>query len=312
MSMPELKSSTYAVSCQYVFNSKCPQRVKPGKQPGTEASCSEEVGPGAYSPVPGVGTIFWQPWIIEPAKMGSVFSSRTQKAAMPRPVTADIDVGGSDFGGAQSFILHLSRALFSHPLALSLLYPHLSDNLYRKVGCAPGSKAFTWPHGERKPPHFHVPFRPYPSLGGEPRGREIGLDTYYDLDRAAFASPVALHSTLGINMYRTSRVYASTFKSKQPGHELRIGSNLDNPLGPGSYNIDRSGIKLKEPSRPSSAFIPYSGGKYKNVGGPRGDGGLWDDEEVEVVPPPRPPRPRTPAKALAKSPSRPKVTPVKK
>ena len=24
--------------------------------------------------------------------------------------------------------------------------------------------------------------------------------------------------------------------------------------------------------------------------GPRGDGGLWDDEEVEVVPPPRPPR----------------------
>ena len=74
----------------------------------------------------------------------------------------------------------------------------------------------------------------------------------------------------------------------------------------------RTGIKLKEPSRPSSAFIPYSGGKYKNVGGPRGDGGLWDDEEVEVVPPPRPPRPRTPAKALAKSPSRPKVTPVKK
>ena len=228
----------------------------------------EEVGPGAYSPVPGVGTIFWQPWIIEPAKMGSVFSSRTQKAAMPRPVTADIDVGGSDFGGAQSgFYTSLSPS--SHTHSLSLLYPQISDNLYRKVGCAPGSKAFTWPHGERKPPHFHVPFRPYPSLGGEPRGREIGLDTYYDLDRAAFASPVALpaRSASTCTAPHASTPRPSKRRAARPREAHRL-THLDNPLGPGSYNIDRSGIKLKEPSRPSSAFIPYSGGKYKNVGGP--------------------------------------------
>ena len=48
-------------------------------------------------------------------------------------------------------------------------------------GRMPASQGLTWPKGERKPPHFHVPFRAYPSAGGAPRGRSKGLDTIYDL-----------------------------------------------------------------------------------------------------------------------------------
>ena len=36
--------------------------------------------------------------------------------------------------------------------------------------------------------------------------------------------------------------------------------------------------QVKEPKRPSSGFARSTGGRFANVGGPRGDGGLWKDQ----------------------------------
>ena len=82
-------------------------------------------------------------------------------------------------------------------------------------GDVPGSDGRKWGKDARKPPHFHIPFRAYPFEGGEPRGREKGLDTFYEVD-AVSASPSALHATLAVNMKRTPLTYAPVFKSRLP------------------------------------------------------------------------------------------------
>ena len=179
--------------------------------------------------------------------MGSAFISHTLKNPTPRPNTADCDWVDVDLRAVQ--------------------------------GSMPASQGLTWAQGVRKPPHFHVPFRPYPSMGGDPVGRSKGLDEWYNCDKTC-ASPVALHGTLAVNMRRTPRRYASTFKSNQPARpppDKATGGSAG-PLGPGSYPIDRSGIKVKEPKRPSSAFVRPSRGRFAGVGGPRGDGGPWPDQ----------------------------------
>ena len=189
-------------------------------------------------------------------RKGSTFASKTVKSPMPKPLTADIEVGEKvEFGVGAQYLKHVR-------------------------GSMPASQGLTWAQGERKPPHFHVPFRAYPSAGGTPRGRSKGLDEFYDLDHS-FASPLALHSTLAVNMHRTSRVYASTFKSRLPARPQPDSSGGSGALGPGSYTVDRihsSGIQLKEPKRASSAFARESRGRYHNVGGPKGDGGLWAEQ----------------------------------
>ena len=239
-------------NARWVFNSRTPQRGDAsGKQPGAESPCSRDIGPGTYDPRPGAGQQCWQPWLNDPMRMGSAFASQAEKCPVPRPLTASVDHGG-DFGISAKYLKQLQ-------------------------GDVPGSRAHSWPKGERKPPHFHVPFRAYPSLGGQPRGRSPGLDAFYDLDNA-IASPVALHGTLTVNMSRTARVYASTFKSKQPSRPNPGAVGAGELLGPGSYNIDRTFLKASD--KPNSAFIRYSGGKFRNVGGPRGDGGLWPEDEV--------------------------------
>lgn len=239
-------------SCKNVFNSRTPQRLDAtGKQPGLESPCSVHVGPGAYDCKPGTGQPYYKPWLREPTRKTSAFASQTIKGALPRPLTANLDHGG-DFGISAKYLRHLQ-------------------------GDVPGNKARTWPKGERKPPHFHVPFRAYPSMGGDPRGRSKGLDEFYELDNT-IASPVALHGTLTVNMKRTARVYASTFRSKQIARPHPGPASSSESLGPGSYNIDRT--FLKESDRPSSAFSLSSGGKWRNVGGPRGDGGLWPEDDV--------------------------------
>lgn len=247
----------------YVFASRCPQRLDAtGKQPGCASPCDVDVGPGTYSPRPGSGQPFLKPWITEPASrhgMSASFISRTEKTPTPRPITADVDLAADVPGGVSAHHLR-----FTH-------------------GRMPASEGLTWPHGERKPPHFHVPFRPYPSMGGAPRGRSKGLDMLYDLDHTS-ASPGALHGTLVVNMRRTPRKYASAFKSRVPARPSAGSSHAaffgdDGGLGPGSIEVNRDGIKLKEPKRPSPAFRTDTGGRFHNVGGPRRDGGQWPEHD---------------------------------
>ena len=241
-------------TCQYIFNSRSKQRGDASGQPaGTGSPLSRDIGPGAYDPRPGWGQPYWRPWLNDPLRKGSAFASQTVKSKLPRPLTAHVDCL-ADFGGNYDKFLH---------------------------GAAPGSRAQTWSRGERKPPHFHVPFRAYPLDNGEPRGRSPGLDQFYDLDSVR-ASPIALNGTLAVNMKHTDRKYASIFKSKVPARPSAAAHGGSGELGPGQYNVAKNTIRVKEPARPSSAFIAYSGGKFRNVGGPRGDGGLWPDEEVVV------------------------------
>ena len=232
-----------------VFNSKCPQRADATGRPAGLAGPSPDIGPGAYDPRPGYGQPFWKPWLNDPMKMNSTFASKTQKSPLPRPLTADINLStGAEF-------------------------------LPRTNSAAPGSQASKWPQNPRKPPHFHPPFRAYPMDTGAPKGREKGLDEYYELDVVS-ASPTALHGTLAINMKRTNRLYASSFKSKAPQrfkHNTNMGAGA---LGPGSYPVDRTFLKASD--RPSTAFIPYSGGMWKGVGGSYEDwlkGGAGDDDD---------------------------------
>ena len=230
------------------FASRLPQRGDAtGKQPGCESPCSPDVGPGAYDPRPGIGNPAYTPWLRDPMRMGSQFISRTQNRPTPAAITGKVN-------------------LTITPKHIRTVY-----------GASPSSRGHKWPNGERTPPHFHVPFRAYPCEGGEPRGRSIGLDTFYELDDTG-ATPVALFGTLTINMERTARVYASSFNSKQPSRPRAGSGSSAGPLGPGSYNLRRDGIDLKEPKRPSSAFIPQGRGRYVNVGGPNGDGGLWPED----------------------------------
>jgi hypothetical protein len=238
-------------SCRFVFHSRVPQRGSAtGASQYAESPCPPDVGPGAYDPK------LVEPWLVEPERPGSAFASRTTKSKMERPLTAGVNMLGSDMGFASKDKLGLLRSGM------------------------PNARGQSWPRGARKPPHFHVPFRPYPSAAGEPRGRSPGLDEFYELDLVQ-ASPSALHGAFTANLNRTSRAYASTFKSKQPARPVAsasAGAGFD--LGPGAYNIDRSGIKLKDPYRPSSAFVRHSGGKFRGVGGPHGNGGLWPEDDV--------------------------------
>lgn len=214
-------------SCRDVFNSRTPQRPI--------VIYSAEVGPGTYNPKPGAGMPCLTPWLKEPLRQGSAFASKSQKTPEQKTLAADVE--------------------YAPPEAARM------SNLPK----APGSAALKWPHGERKPPHFHVPFRAYPSQAGDPRGREKGLDLFYDLDAIA-ASPVALNGTLAVNMVRHPRRYA-TIGSRVPARPRHSDPGSAGGLGPGSYTLSRDGISLKDPCRPSSAFIPGSRGKFDNVGG---------------------------------------------
>lgn len=235
-----------------VFVSRTKQRGDAtGKQPGQESPCSRDVGPGTYDqhPVACLSSCY-QPWHIDPVRSGSTFLSKTEKTPQPRPLTANVDFASLDVARRE---------------------------VDATLGSMPASRGLTWTSGERKPPHFHVPFRAYPSNGGEPRGRSRGLDEWYDLDHVC-ASPLGLHGTLGVNMVRTPRKYASTFNSKVPSRPRPGRGSGAGALGPGSIEVDRSGIKVRDPKRPSAAFRPIDRGRFAGVGGPRGDGGLWPDQ----------------------------------
>ena len=85
-------------------------------------------------------------------------------------------------------------------------------------------------------------------------------------------------------MRRTPRKYASAFKSRVPARPSAGSSHAaffgdDGGLGPGSIEVNRDGIKLKEPKRPSPAFRKDTGGRFHNVGGPRRDGGQWPEHD---------------------------------
>ena len=125
----------------YFFASRVPQRLDAtGGVPGCSSPCDRDVGPGTYSPRAGQGYPFLRPWITESASshgMGPSFISRTVKNPTPRPVTADVDVAADLPGGVSAYQLK-----FTH-------------------GAMPASSGLTWANGERKPPHFHVPFRAY-------------------------------------------------------------------------------------------------------------------------------------------------------
>lgn len=242
------------------FASRVPQRLDAtGKQPGCESPCDADVGPGTYTPRPGTGQPFLKPWIAPPQSfhgMSYSFISKTQKTPTPRSVTADVDLAANVPGGVSAHHLQFVQ------------------------GRMPASQGLTWPKGERKPPHFHVPFRAYPSASGAPRGRSKGLDTIYDLDQT-IASPIALHGTLAVNMARTPRRYASTFRSRAPARPPAGGSPRNfygEASALASREAERGGIKIKEPKRPSSGFARDSGGKMRNVGGPRRVGGLWPEQ----------------------------------
>lgn len=214
----------------YIFNSNVPQRVPPGLLPGQKKTCSELLGPGAYSPKPGVGQPFLVPWLKEPTRQQYAFSSRSaNRGKMPVHPTAEVAVRGVD---------ETDRG----------------DKLGRIQ--APGAHGRTWGKDERKPPHFHVPSRAYPLESGDPRGRDPGLDGFYDDAR----------TTLVYGMEHTSRRYASTFRSDVPARPSADASGGSGELGPGSYTCSYALLDRSLPSGPSPWGFSYSGGKFANVG----------------------------------------------
>ena len=248
----------------FEFNSHVPQRAKPNMLPGQEPSTTPLIGPGAYNPKISLhsGQPFVREWVSEPKRQQSAFASKTQKTQAERPLTADIDIG-DDFGERGS---------------------------KKNATAAPGSHGLSWSKDVRKPPFFHVPFKPYPFEGGEPRGREIGLDVFYEVDTVS-ATPLALHATMAVNIQRSQRRYASTFKSKLPARPNPDSRGGSGELGPGSYTLHRSlrsSIRLLEPDRVSPWAIPYSGGKFRNVG--KDNTGMYSDEA-------RPPTPSSMARS---------------
>lgn len=215
------------------------------------------LGPGSYSPTPGHGHNFGArlgpgEWSIDPRRNSWALKSETIKSPMPRPLTAECNHGKT--------------------------YGISADYLKWLQGDVPGSKASPWGKNARKPPHFHIPFKPYPFIGGEPKGREKGLDEFYEVDKVA-ATPIGLHATLEVNMKRTNRKYHTVFRSKVPARPRSASTATPDDVGPGKYKTHEppegsvqlrhkyNAITLKEPSKPSPAFIPYSGGMYKGVGG---------------------------------------------
>lgn len=247
-------------SAEYIFNSQVAQRVKPGMLPGQEESTSNLVGPSTYNGFQAtIGQPFVREWITEPKRKQSSFASKTEKNPLPRPLTADID-HGKDFGERGS---------------------------RKTTGCggAPGSRGLPWTQDLRKPPFFHIPFKAYPFEGGEPRGREPGLDKFYELDTVV-ASPLALTATMAINVERSQRKYSATFRSKLPARPITDARGGSGNLGPGSYTLHRrlrSSVQLTDPDRPSRWSIPYSGGKYRNVGLSHRDA-FGDPMEMPTVP----------------------------
>ena len=113
-----------------------------------------------------------------------------------------------------------------------------------------------WAEGKRKPPFFHIPFKPYPLESGAPRGRSKGLDEFYDLN-----------DTMIDSMLRSPRKYnmRDNMKPARP-KSAELGSA--GPLGPGSYTLDRSFMRGRpvDRGRPSAWARRDTGGKFKNVG----------------------------------------------
>lgn len=65
---------------------------------------------------------------------------------------------------------------FSHASDLTT-----SSMMYRSMNStAPGSDGQRWATSPRKAPFFHVASRPYSFGVGQPRGREPGVDRFYD------------------------------------------------------------------------------------------------------------------------------------
>ena len=188
----------------------------------------ELIGPGTYNPVT-------EPLIREPTRMNSQFASKSDRMKKEKGNSDDVKLWEGKYAGTQ----HLPKA--------------------------PGSHGVQWPAGERTPPFFHVPFRPYPLESGAPKGRSPGLDQFYDLDSVG-ASPVALYGTMGVNVQRSPRRYIHLRVSPVPPRPRSSDPGSAGHLGPGSYTLERKGIGLKDPLRPSSCFMPNGNGKFRNVG----------------------------------------------
>ncbi len=111
-------------SYHVVFKSRSPQRFEL-----VSGESREGVGPGTYSPLPGPGQPFLQPWLIEPTRKGSQFASKSDRNKNAQSNIAGVQLWQGQYAGTRHFVK------------------------------APGSSGSKWLEGERKPPFFHVPFR---------------------------------------------------------------------------------------------------------------------------------------------------------
>jgi len=219
--------STMIRDCRDVFASVAPQR-----QIFNESADAADVGPGSYDP------ILPRPWLVEPMRQGSQFASKSQRSMRKGEQPLGSDVG----------------------------YPPASTTEMKYLPQAPGSSGISWQCGERKPPFFHVPSRAYPLASGAPRGRAQGLDRMYELDGIT-ASPVGLNGALAANVMRSPRKYKNLRADHRPVRPRSADPGSAGHLGPGSYSLERQGVRLRDPNRASSSFSRSTNGKYERVGG---------------------------------------------
>ena len=236
-----------------VLRSRTAQRAPPPSAslgPGSrsfERSGAIILGPGSYTPKwsegghAAGGRLGPEQWSIDPRRQNSSFKSQTQKGKLQRPLTADCN-HGRKYGVSANYIKWLQ-------------------------GDVPGAAGRQWGKDARRPPHTHIKSRAYPFEGGEPKGRDVGLDVFYEVDNVV-ASPIGLHATLAVNMKRTDRTYASSFRSKAPARPRTASQSTPDTLGPGSHNTNEyTAVVLKNPNVPSPWARPFSGGMMKGVGG---------------------------------------------
>ena len=99
--------------------------------------------------------------------------------------------------------------------------------------------------------------------------------------QATFAYPFSLRSlatSQGVACVSTLLNRYSVMKSRARARPK--SAIISDEPGPGTYTLQRNGIDIKDPLRPSSAFARGGNGKFNNVGGSYAE---WMG--IEVKPP---------------------------
>lgn len=188
-----------------------------------------------------------------PRSFSSVFNSSTPQRPTARSAAAAFGgrpLGPNTYHPVQPKWLHeperpvsvfASKTVlreYEVPLTAQLDFLAKPAQLSASMGSAPGAGGLRWP----APPEPREPVRDH------------GLDEFCD----------TVNGSLGAEVLRTSRNYASSFQSngKRTGAEDAVGFKAETSpaLGPGVYELPLASVTIKEPKRATYTFKSQTSG----------------------------------------------------